>query len=528
MIVLVGFMGAGKTTVGRLLATKLGVPFVDTDAVIEARAGMPVARIFEERDEGAFRSLETDVVQEVLTSGEGVVALGAGALADPVNRTTLQWAKAVVHLDVSFPEVLKRIGGDQSRPMLALRDPKALFLERQDLYRSAATATVTTDGRTPEQVMTAIAEELGLWEQEASPDFDRILVATPSRGYEVVVGSGTAALVDELLPDDLDAEQAFIVTHPSLEHLSGTVRRALGRRDLDVQVVTVPEGETSKSLEIAWSVYDRLAEHSAHRNDIVVSFGGGVICDLAGFVASTYNRGMPVVHVPTSLLAQVDAAIGGKTAVNLAYGKNLVGTIHQPRVVVCDILLLATLPEPELRSGLAEVIKCAFVAEPDLLELIGSHGEELLERDRNLLRVVVARAAAIKASIVSADERDEGMRAYLNYGHTFAHAIEQLHGFTGIRHGEAVALGMMAAAYLASELGRIDPDVVKLHKRVLEAVGLPVSATLDLVALEEAWKRDKKYRGGVRFVLLSGLGSPEAGIEVPRKALVRAVERMGR
>jgi 3-dehydroquinate synthase len=227
-------------------------------------------------------------------------------------------------------------------------------------------------------------------------------------------------------------------------------------------------------------------------------------------------------------LAQVDAAIGGKTAVNLGAGKNLAGTFHQPLAVLCDVELLATLPEEELRSGLAEVIKYGLIAQPEMLAIVRDHSDAIFGRDTETLGELVESSARIKAEVVSSDETEQGKRAILNYGHTIGHAVERSEDFTGIRHGEAVALGMMAAAYLAEDLGWLDERAVALHRSTLEAVGLPVSADLDPSKLEEAWLRDKKYDGGMRFVLLREIGRPEAGIRVERDAIERALTRMKR
>ena len=353
----------------------------------------------------------------------------------------------------------------------------------------------------------------------------RIPVDLEDRSYEVVVGRGLMTTLDTFVPDLRDAEKAFVITHPSLHpHVQEAV--ASLSRVLEVEVAFIPEGETSKSLDQIAALYEEFAARGAHRHDIVVTFGGGVVSDAAGFVASTYARGMPLIHVPTTLLGQVDAAIGGKTAINLARGKNLVGTIYQPIAVVCDVDLLASCPAEEMRSGMAEVIKYGFIAQPDLLELIGSRGMRLLDPASSELVDIVSHSAAIKASIVSSDEREHGVREHLNYGHTFAHAFEKVASFGTLRHGEAVALGMMAAAYLAEELDRIDDQVVALHASVLGAVGLPTSATFDLDQLDEAWRLDKKYRKGLRFVLLAGLGNPEGGVEVPSSALRTTIERL--
>lgn len=527
MIVLVGFMGAGKTSVGRLLAERLEGSFVDTDEIIEQRTGASVASIFSTSGEEAFRALESDVVAEVLSGDADVVALGGGALEDPATRAAVA-ACTVVHLDISFEEAMRRVGGDADRPLLA-GDPGALHARRRPLYQEVAHRTVSTEDKTPLDVA---AELHGLLGGETPPSRvsvtppSRVSVALPGRDYDVVVGINLISRVKELIPKVEGADKAFVVTQPAVEEHAATVVSSLREVGLEVVARPIGEGERAKTLATAAELYDWLAEHEAHRRDLVVPVGGGVVGDLAGFVAATYNRGVPLINVPTTLLAQVDAAIGGKTGVNLARGKNLVGAFHHPLAVVCDVATLSTVPAPEFVSGLAEVAKYGFIAEPSLLDLLETRATELSPSAADLLAEIVTTCAAIKARIVAVDERDQGPRAHLNYGHTFAHAIEQASGFSGIRHGEAVALGMMCAAHLAHEMSLIDKALVDRHRRVLEVLGLPTSAKLDIAQLERAWRLDKKYRAGVRFVLLEGLGRPRAGIEAPRESLVRALEGM--
>ena len=516
MIVLVGFMGAGKSTVGRLLAERLGCAFADTDELIEARAGAPVKDIFSHAGEDAFRALERDVVAEALMGGPGVVALGGGALGDAATRAALAEA-VVVHLEVSFEEAMRRLGPDDSRPLLAA-DPGRLFAARESVYAAAADVVVATDDRGPEEVAAEVAGKL-----QPPPEPRRIPVPLPGRAHEVVVGRGLIKSIDELLPPFEGAEKAVLVTHPSLASIAAEVATSVARRGLTTEVAEVPEGEGSKSLATAEHLYNVLADAGAHRRDLVVSVGGGVLSDLCGFVAATYHRGMPVVHVPTTLLAQVDAAIGGKTGVNTRHGKNLVGAIHQPAAVVCDIDVLQGLPQEELVSGLAEVCKYGFIAAPDLLELLEKRAPDILRRDPELLEKIVATCVAIKAAVVARDERESGERAHLNYGHTFGHAIEHL---SGMRHGEAISLGMICAACLASELGFLDDDAVALHRRLLASLGLPVTAELSIDELEDVWRHDKKYAGEARFVLLEGLGRPRPGVVAPRPVVERALERV--
>lgn len=349
----------------------------------------------------------------------------------------------------------------------------------------------------------------------------------PGSPYDIVIGRGIVQDLDQLIPALGAAENVFVLTQARLSDLAARVSPGEGA---NVHILLLDEGESAKSLESVGRIYDALAARGAHRHDAIVAVGGGVVTDVGGFAASTFNRGMTLVNVPTTLLGQVDAAIGGKTGINLSYGKNLVGTIYQPSAVVCDIELLGTLPESEFISGLAEVAKYGFIADPSLLDLLLEKGAELRAGDPDLLAEVVARSARIKADIVAEDEKESGVRAHLNYGHTWAHAIERAAGYGHVRHGEAVSVGMMAAAYLAAEMELIDEPMVLQHRQVLEAVGLPVTAALSLEQLSEAWLRDKKFNRGVRFVLLEkvqdGSIAPRSGIEAPQEAIVTAIERL--
>ena len=344
------------------------------------------------------------------------------------------------------------------------------------------------------------------------------------RSYDVLIGSDIATDVAEWLPAEKPAP-AWLVTHPSLAPIGAGIAAALTAAGWSAQVLEVPEGERSKSFECAAGLCAELASRHARRTDLLVGVGGGVIGDLAGFVASIYQRGMRLVQVPTTLLAQVDSSVGGKTALNLAVAKNVIGTIHQPSAVVSDVALLGSLPDAEVTSGLAEVIKYGLIADPSLLTVVRERAGDLRNRDTTLLEDLVESCVRVKAGVVSRDETDAGERAVLNYGHTFGHAIEIT---TGMRHGEAVALGMMAAAYLAEEMEMIDSAHVERHREALSAVGLPVAAPLDVGDLERAWSLDKKYSDGVRFVLLSGEARPVWGVEAPRDRIVRAIERLSR
>ncbi|MPZ69643.1 MAG: 3-dehydroquinate synthase [Actinobacteria bacterium] len=509
MIVLVGFMGAGKSTVGRLLAEKLGGRFVDVDERIAQTSGRSIREMFEAEGEEVFRRGEVEAIAALLTDRPGVLALGGGALGDEITRAALSASEAtVVHLDVSVDEAMARIGDDAERPMLARSDLATLAADRRVVYLGAADLSIAVDGRDAFDIARSITQLTEI------PRVDAMVAGVKRPVY---VGSGSCTVIASL-PVAREAEKVFVVSHPTLETLAARVSRSVPNAEL----LMVPEGETSKTLGGAAALYERLSAAAAHRHDLIIGVGGGVVTDLAAFVASTYNRGMPVVHTPTTLLGMVDAAIGGKTGVNLPAGKNLVGTFHQPSAVVCDTSFLSTLPAPEFTAGLAEVAKYGFISEPRILDIL----ERGVTAVHENIEDIVLTSARIKCNVVAHDERESGPRETLNYGHTFAHAIEVTSGYGSIRHGEAVSLGMMAAAHLAAVLGRLDETSVDRHRGVLEAVGLPVRAFLDIDELDRAWVRDKKYRGGVRFVLLSRLGHAETGIVAPRGAVKEALERL--
>jgi len=350
-----------------------------------------------------------------------------------------------------------------------------------------------------------------------------IKVAAPSRTYSVWVGRGLLERAGELIPIPERAEVAAVVTDADAHALHGD-RLASGLFDsgLRTQTFTLAPGEPSKTLDSIESLTRGFVEAGMHRSDLVLSLGGGVVTDVGGFAAAVYNRGVAVAHCPTTLLGQVDAAIGGKTGVNLPEGKNLVGAFHQPVAVLADVTALATLPEEELRSGLAEVAKHGFIAGQGINDELIVERDAIFARDLEVLTRVVARAAEVKVRVIERDETETGERATLNYGHTLGHALEALGGYKRWRHGEAVAIGMTFAAALAAELGM--PNFIGEHRRVLEALGLPTRGAGDIAlkAVLEVMRGDKKYDAGIRFVVLEGPGRAKVVSDVPAEAIDRA------
>jgi 3-dehydroquinate synthase len=356
-------------------------------------------------------------------------------------------------------------------------------------------------------------------------ELTRVEVALPGRSYPILIGRGWLDRVAQEVPLPPRASQALLVTQEPVEdagHVAPVVA-SLERAGLTVHRYDVPDGEPAKSTGVLRELWEACAEAPLTRDDLIVGVGGGVVGDLAGFAAATWNRGVAVLQVPTTLLAQVDAAIGGKTAINLPQGKNLVGAFHQPLAVASDVDVLATPPERVRIEGFAEVIKYGLIRDPGMLDLLEADPGAARRGDPALLDELVARSSTVKADVVAVDELEGGVRAYLNLGHTYGHVLESLGGYGVILHGEAVAIGTVAALRLGVRMGRTPGEVAERGERVLEAVGLPVrSPELDRKKVWEVMGRDKKAgREGVRFVVLDGLAEP--AVVTPHRADVDAV-----
>jgi 3-dehydroquinate synthase len=357
---------------------------------------------------------------------------------------------------------------------------------------------------------------------------ERVTVAIPGRSYDVTIGTGVVAAAADLLPDLGSAERGFVVFDKAVARWLPALEATLGARGLHTYPLAVPSGEGAKTMDVYGTLLHQLATQEAHRDDLVVALGGGSVGDLAGFVASTYMRGMRLAQVSTTLIGQVDAAIGGKTAVNLPEGKNLVGTFYQPIAVLCDVAALATLPDRDYRSGLAEVVKYALTLDPELLARLETDPAPILSRDLDALTDLVTRCVGIKARTVAADERDACERLFLNYGHTLGHALERLEAFEGRSHGEAVAIGMVFAARLAEHRGLAEPGLASRTIRLLSSLGLETGgATPPVRDILAAFRMDKKFHAGVRFVLLEDAGRPCIVESVTDEELTAVLQEMG-
>jgi len=551
-IILVGLSGSGKSTVAHALAQRLGWDAVDTDDLLATRAGKPIPRIFAEDGEPAFRALETVVLADACRAPRRVVATGGGVVTTDANWPIMRagGTALVVHLaapaDVLADRLIAhaaRIGVDAAaRPLLAGEAPadalRAMLTRRATAY-ARADVTLSTEQRTPEGIAVLLAAlvrgaPVALWEDTFH---------TAAHDSHLAIGFGLfdvlAARIAARWPTGLSGI-VLITDERVRDALGDRARDALAALPAPLKAtLTVPAGEASKSLAHAGALYAQLAACGADRNTAIIALGGGMVGDLAGFVAATYLRGVPLVQVPTTLLATVDSSVGGKTAVDLPAGKNLVGAFYQPHLVVIDPALLVTLPEREYTSGWAEIVKHGSiegsvpgVVAPSLAATLLEHTDALHARDPLPLTSVIARNVALKLSVVRGDEREEtGLRAILNIGHTAGHAVEAAalaDAAPGILHGEAVALGLRAEAALALALGVCAPDVPDAIGALLDAFGLPrrardLGVTLDIARVLPYLARDKKTVDGQTTWLLPTGAAAERRVAPVRDVPLDAV-----
>lgn len=534
LVVLVGPMGVGKSTVGELLAARLGTTYRDTDADVVAASGKPIAEIFYDEGEDHFRALERRAVEAAVAGHPGVLALGGGAVLDAATRKLLA-GRPVAYLSMDVDEAVRRVGLGAARPLLAVnprRQWRELMDARRPLYEEVARTVVATDEHTPEEVAQAIIDALELSEGHAAPGVEntgmtqqgptRIQVAgsAGSDPYEVLVGHQLLGELPQLIGD---RARRVAVLHPeALAETGEAVREDLAAQGYEAIAIQLPNAEEAKTVEVAAYCWKALGQTGFTRTDVIVGIGGGATTDVAGFVAATWLRGVRWIAIPTTVLGMVDAAVGGKTGINTAEGKNLVGAFHPPAGVLCDLAALDSLPVNDYVSGMAEIIKAGFIADPVILDLVeadpegartpaGPHTAELIER-----------SIRVKAEVVSSDLKESGLREILNYGHTLAHAIEKNERYKW-RHGAAVSIGMVFAAELGRLAGRLDDATADRHRSVLASVGLPLAYRGDQwPKLLENMKVDKKSRGDLlRFIVLDGIGRPTV-LEGPDPAVLLA------
>lgn len=523
-IAITGFMGTGKSAVGREVARRLGREFVDMDAVIEARAVKPIPRIFAEDGEAAFRQMEAALCQELSARDGLVIATGGGALVNPANRAVMMRSGVVVCLVASPDEILSRVSGDASRPLLQVPDPRARIVELLAARREAYAAIpwqVDTTGLSVEEVVARVIEIAG---------FETLTVHYPGGEYPIHIGVGTLTHVGGALRATGAPEESLVavVSNPTIAPLyGGQIEESLRAARFRPFACTMPDGERYKTLATVESLYGQFLASSLDRSGTVLALGGGVVGDVAGYAAATFMRGVRFAQVPTSLLAMVDASVGGKTGVDLPQGKNLVGAFKQPAVVVIDPAVLATLPPDEFRCGMAEVIKHGVIGDAALFSELESASQRVGESLTNL-QSLIAQSLKVKIAVVEGDPFETSRRAVLNLGHTTGHALERLSGYE-MHHGDAVSIGIVVAARIAVELGRADPALPGRIEAVLGNWGLPTCCPPFAVGdIWTAMAYDKKRQGrGLRWVLPRAIGEVEIVEDVPEKAVKTALRCLG-
>ncbi|GGI19580.1 bifunctional shikimate kinase/3-dehydroquinate synthase AroKB [Oxalicibacterium faecigallinarum] len=544
-IFLVGLMGAGKTTVGKALAKKLNKRFVDSDHEIEARTGATIPLIFEIEGEASFRRREAEVIRDLTAQDNIVLATGGGAILNPESRAYLHTRGTVIYLRASVHSLLQRTSHDKNRPLLQKGDPRKTLEEltrvRDPLYNEVAHFVVDTGRPNVQYLMHAILSQLEqkvettVSATQQTPQIANTMTLPPStsqvlqvdlgdRSYPITIGQ---SLLDnpEIVADKIAGSRVAIVTNTVvaplyLEQLMFTLAAA-GKK---VTSVILPDGEEEKNWENLMKVFDVLLAEKCDRKTTLIALGGGVIGDMTGFAASAYMRGVPFVQIPTTLLSQVDSSVGGKTGINHPLGKNMIGAFYQPQAVIADTLTLNTLPDRELSAGLSEVIKHGAIIDAPFFDWIEANMAKLRARDPDALAYAIRRSCEIKADVVRQDEREGGLRAILNFGHTFGHAIEAGMGYGVWLHGEAVGCGMVMAADMSCRLGFIDAASRDRIVAVVKAAGLPtVAPNLGNERWLELMEVDKKNEGGqIKFILLKPLGTTVI-MSVPQETLLQTL-----
>ena len=540
-IVLVGLMGCGKSSVGKRLAARLGLPFMDADEEIERAAAKSINEIFADHGEQHFRDGERRVISRLLDSGPMVLATGGGAYMHPATRAKIHESGISVWLRADLPVLMRRVSKRDTRPLLRTGNPEAtmrnLIETRYPVY-AEADLTVESRDEAHEVIVTEIIHRiLALTAPAAADDASKadtqqmtrklsaassdtapvrtVGVDLANRSYDVLIGTGLIANAGRLIKERIGAVKCGIVTDENVAaHHLAALEESLRAQGMLAGSIILKPGEGTKSFRELAPLCERLLEMGLERGDVVVPFGGGVIGDLAGFAAGILRRGARFVQIPTSLLAQVDSSVGGKTGINTPQGKNLIGVFHQPNLVLADTNVLTTLPPREVRAGYAEVAKYGLLGDAAFFSWLEANWRGVFGNSGPDLTHAIETSVKAKAAIVARDEHETGDRALLNLGHTFGHALEAWTGYSDrMLHGEGVSIGMCLAFRLSEHLGLSPKGTAERVTRHLQAVGLPVhindipGGKADPDELMRLMAQDKKVqRGRLTFILVRGVG----------------------
>ena len=548
-LIITGFSGTGKSLVAKEVASILDWDYLDTDEEIVRQTGKPIAEIFRHNGESAFRELEGEAIRKACQQKQLVIAIGGGAIVDPQNYELLSQTGLIICLEAKPETIYERLFREAAcspetevRPLLTVDNPleriRQLKANRQSYY-AKADWTIHTDCLSVREVAEEIKRAWRLFRRtdscqllDTNDEDIACLVETATQSCPVFIGYGLLGKLGEKLKKASLSDKTTIISDENVfSHYGARVKGILKSAGFSVNTFVVQPGEETKSMDYAAKVYDFLVEQRAERDDIIIALGGGMVGDLAGFIAATFLRGMPWIQVPTSLIAMVDASIGGKVGVNHPKGKNLIGAFYQPNLVLADCQTLTTLPQRELTSGWAEVIKHGLILDEEFVQFLESNVGGLTKLEPELITRAIARSAAIKAQVVSQDERErEGKRTILNYGHTIAHGLEAATQYKQFLHGEAVAIGMIGAAKLSQRLGLLPAATVEHQQAILQEFGLPIGfSDLDLIEVTKAMELDKKVKyKAIRWVLLQDIGRVVVRSDVPQNDILDVLQELAK
>ena len=548
-LIITGFSGTGKSLVAKEVASILDWDYLDTDDEIVRQTSKPIAEIFRDDGEARFRELERQTIKKACQQGQLVIAIGGGAIVDPQNYELLSQTGLIICLEAKPETIYERLfreaacsPGTEVRPLLTVDNPleriRQLKANRQSYY-AKADWTIHTDCLSVREVAEEIKRAWRLFRRtdscqllDTNDEDIACLVETATQSCPVFIGYGLLGKLGEKLKKASLSDKTTIISDENVfSHYGARVKGILKSAGFSVNTFVVQPGEETKSMDYATKVYDFLVEQRAERDDIIIALGGGMVGDLAGFIAATFLRGMPWIQVPTSLIAMVDASIGGKVGVNHPKGKNLIGAFYQPNLVLADCQTLTTLPQRELTSGWAEVIKHGLILDEEFVQFLESNVDGLTKLEPELITRAIARSAAIKAQVVSQDERErEGKRTILNYGHTIAHGLEAATQYKHFLHGEAVAIGMIGAAKLSQRLGLLPAATVEHQRAILQEFGLPIGFSgLDLIEVTKAMELDKKVKHkAIRWVLLQDIGRVVVRSDVAQDDILDVLQELAK
>ena len=544
-IFLVGFSGTGKSEIGPIVSNILSYKFIDLDTEIVKYFNKSIDKIFSEDSEEVFRMKESELLKYYGSSSQFVIATGGGVITSNDNYELMKSRGFIVCLEATPQTIFNRLTSENSkdeiRPMLKDNlsiDSIMNIKNKRQQYYAKSDWTIHTDNLTPYQSAEEVSKIYNTFVNLDASKFiqkdmkaDLAGMVTYSNGAcPIYSGWDIYADIPKIF-SQLDIQgNLFLISDRNVYSLYGEeVEKFIASTGKKVFSYELEPGEQNKTFDSISNVYSWLAESKAQRRDTIVALGGGVVGDMAGFVAATYNRGLGFIQIPTSLAAMVDASVGGKTAVDLPEGKNLVGAFYQPKVVIADVSTLKSLPHRETMEGWAEAIKHGLILDKQLFEVFENRYEELLNLEPNLTTDVVKRSIQIKAEVVSQDEKEtRGIRTLLNYGHTIGHGLESATGYHQLLHGEAVSIGMMGAAMIGNRMGITNSSILERQLSILKKFDLPISFNnINIESIKSAMSLDKKAVGSsINWVLLSEIGHAEVNSNVDNSVVDNVLEEL--